>query len=425
MRNRSGVVRAVAAIAAALAVTLAVSACSAGGPASVELPSPPTTKMPTDTAKQLKSAVTHAMEAAGASGAIVGVWAPWSGSWVIGVGTTGPDSKTPVSADMTFRAGTITRPMTCDVLFSLASKGTVGLDDSVTEYVGGMPKLKDVTLQDLCDGTSGIGSYASQLTASWLSNPDREWDPLELVSYGLGKMGDDVKPGLTWSDSDAGYVLLGLALERASGQTMANLVSTYVTSPLGLDSTSLPGDAPGDPVVGSSTPLDGFYTQKNAKGVLDCKEQTGITELSASVGSANSGVVSDIEDVGTYARALASGALVDDKKRFQNGLPVYKGAPSWYRSTGGAIEAGPLIGQFGAIPGYLTAAFSDPDSGLTVAVVLNNSTANASTALYLAWELAAIASKAPATNGEKTPTSGLPWTAQKYHDIIAAGAICS
>ncbi len=219
-------------------------------------------------------------------------------------------------------------------------------------------------------------------------------------------------------------MLLGLALERVTGQSMADLVSEYVLIPLGLDSTSLPGDAPADPVVGSSTPLDGFYTPMDAKGALDCKKQTGITELSASVGSSNSGVVSDIDDVGTYARALATGALVADKKRFVNGLPVYKGAPSWYTSAGGAIVAGPLIGQFGAIPGYLTAAFSDPESGLTVAVVLNNSTANATIALDLAWELAAIASKAPATNGKKTPTSGMPWTAQKYHDTIAASAIC-
>ena len=37
--------------------------------------------------QQLQDAVDFAMAATGSSGAIVGVWAPWSGSWVAGVGT--------------------------------------------------------------------------------------------------------------------------------------------------------------------------------------------------------------------------------------------------------------------------------------------------------------------------------------------------
>ena len=37
-------------------------------------------------------------------------------------------------------------------------------------------------------------------------------------------------------------------------------------------------------------------------------------------------------------------------------------------------------------------------------------------AQHLAWELAAIASKAPATDGAAAPEAGLPWTAQQYHD---------
>ena len=40
-------------------------------------------------------------------------------------------------------------------------------------------------------------------------------------------------------------------------------------------------------------------------------------------------------------------------------------------------------------------------------------------AASLAWELAAIASKAPAAAGETAPEAGLPWTAQQYHDAIA------
>ena len=101
------------------------------------------------------------------------------------------------------------------------------------------------------------------------------------------------------------------------------------------------------------------------------------------------------------------------------------GAPSWYVAGGGVIRPGSLVGQFGSIPGYATAAFSDAGTGLTVAVVLNNSGGGRYFAERLALELAAIASKAPATDGAATPDAGLPWTAQQYHDQIAASAICA
>ena len=40
-----------------------------------------------DISQQLEDAVSHAMATSGSSGAIVGVWAPWSGALVSGFGT--------------------------------------------------------------------------------------------------------------------------------------------------------------------------------------------------------------------------------------------------------------------------------------------------------------------------------------------------
>ncbi len=89
------------------------------------------------------------------------------------------------------------------------------------------------------------------------------------------------------------------------------------------------------------------------------------------------------------------------------------------------MQVGSLVGQFGAVPGYTTAAFSDPQSGLTVAVVLNDSAAGSGIGGYLAWELAAIASKAPAAAGETAPEAGLPWTADQFHAEITKRAGCA
>jgi D-alanyl-D-alanine carboxypeptidase len=420
--TRRGVV-ALGALCGALALTLVISGCAADAHVEIDTPAQVDASFPDDIQAQLEDAVTHAVTATGSSGAIVGVWAPWSGELVSGFGTESVGGGE-VSTDMEFRAGRLTRPMICDVLYALDANGTVSLEDPVTDYVSGAPDLSKVTLLQLCEGTSGIGSYSNQLSGLWLSNPARVWNPLELASYGLGEA-RTTEPGSTYRDSDAGYVLLGVALERATGTSAAALLQQYVFDPLDLESTSLPSGKASEPSA-TAPVLNGYHSMADGAGVMNCTDPLDITTFSASSGYTDSGVVSTIGDLGRYAQALASGAIVaDGAKRFDTPIAIDPAAPSWYATSGGAVLAGSLVGQFGSVPGYATAAFSDPTSGLTVAVVLNNSGSGGGPAVNLAWELAAIASKAPAAQGATAPDAGLPWTAQQYHDEISARAICT
>jgi D-alanyl-D-alanine carboxypeptidase len=416
--------RRVAVIATAVALALvALSGCSAQSTVDIDVPAQVEGALPAETTAQLEAAVTSAMAAAGAPGAIVGVWAPWSGSWVSGLGTQTPGGSEPVTTDMAFRAADVTRAMTCDVMFRVAAEGTISLDDKVPQYVSAVPELADVTLRQLCDSTSGVGSYTPQLQSLWAGNPGRVWNPRELAGYGLAER-DDAAPGSAFRDSDAGYLLLGLALERAKNDSIQDLLAQYVTQPLELTSTSLPdpaAQAPGDGAV-----LDGYWSMQDAAGAWNCAQPADFTTLSSSIGGSDSGVVTDIADLGRYAQALASGALVTaESARFDHSLPVAADQPSWLTTAGGAYQAGSLVGQYGSVPGYITAAFADPATGMSIAVVLNNSGANPAIGAWLAWELAAIASKAPAASGQTAPEAGLPWTAQQWHDAIAANAICA
>lgn len=378
--------------------------------------------LPDATVTAMQDAVTNALTASGASGAIVGVWVPWSGTWVSGVGTQGPGGEGgELSTDMGFRIADETRLMTCDVLYALADEGTVKLDAPVGDYVSGTDAMDGITLLDLCNGTSGIGSSEAAAKPAWLNTPAREWAPLELAAYGLGQ--PRTAPHTTYRDSDAGYLVLGLALERASNLTASELIAKYVTTPLGLSSTSLPGPAAAPP---SSGPVMKGHYLPAVEGGYSCAAPVDITKMSSSTGYTDSGAVSTIDDLGRYAQAEARQALrPKDAKpaRFATPLPAADGAPSWFQATGGGYLAGSMIGQQGWTPGYATAAYSDPATGFTVAVVLNDSTAGPTFALYLAWELAAIASKAPAASGQTAPEFGLPFTAEQYHQAITASAI--
>lgn len=414
-----------AAVVGAVALALALTGCT--GSSQPELTYTPPKQaagaLPDDMTAQLQTAVHQAMTATGSSGAVVGVWVPWSGQWVTGLGTQAAGDKTKVTKDMSFRIAAVTRMMTCDVLYGMADAGDIKLDAKVPKYVSGVADLGDITLLDLCNGTSGVGSSAETAKPYWLNTPDRQWAPLQLASFGLGQQRGPAHTA--YRDSDANYLMLGLALERESGLTASQLIKKYVTAPLGLESTSLPSPAAAEPEPAPA--LKGAYLPPAEGGGYNCAAPVDITKSSSSIGFTDSGAVSTIEDLGRYAQAEARQALRDkDAKpgRFEKPLPASADAPAWYQATGGAYLVGSMVGQHGWVPGYTTAAYSDPATGFTVAVTLNNSSAGGAFAAYLAWELAAIASKAPAAKGETAPDFGLPFTAEQYAQTIADGAIC-
>ncbi|WP_261166794.1 serine hydrolase [Microbacterium sp. Marseille-Q6965] len=423
---RSKARRGAAALAALMAIGLGLTACSGAPAASVALPTQVDAELPGETVDQLRGAVDQAVQASGATGAIVGVWVPWSGTWVAGVGTTEPEGAgTEVTTDMSFRIADVTRAMTCDVLYELADEGTVDLGDSITEHVPSVPNLADdpgdITLQQLCDGTSGLGESWSTAAGAVYTTPAREWHPRELAAYGLAQ--DRQAPGMTYRDSDVAYLMLGQALENASGHGAAALFDEYVFGPGGLQQTTLPGDAAAVPSTTSSY-LPG-YVSFQADRDAGCVAPTDFSELSASVGFTDSGVVSTIGDLGRYGQILAANSVAEkDNGRFDHNLPVNPDSDTWFQYGGGAFQAGTLLGQQGSIPGYAASVWADPVTGMSVAVVLNNSASGGGIAGLLGRELAAIASKAPAASGQTQPEFGLPWTAESMHQAIADSAIC-
>ncbi|MFJ4159690.1 serine hydrolase domain-containing protein [Microbacterium testaceum] len=409
------------AIAGASVLAVVLSGCTPEGSVSVDVPAQVDAPLPEATVTELQNAVTAAMTATGSTGAIVGVWAPWSGTWVSGMGTQGPGGAE-VTADLGFRAGDVTGAMTCDVLYRLTADGKASMSDPVTNWVSNLPGYEDITLRQLCDGTSGLASYTSVLDGQVAKNPERVWNPRELMTYGIASPRTNA-PGVAFSDSATDYVLAGLAAERIANEPLSQLIAERVTEPLSLGATGLPDPAPADPAAAS---LSGYWSQQNAEGAWNCTDPGDYTDMSSSYGGAAAGAVTNITDLGRYAQALATGALLPaGNDRFAAPVPVGGDQPTWFTAAGGAFQAGSLIGQYGSAPGYLVGAFADPTTGMSIAVVLNNSGGNKTTGAWLAWELAAIASKAPAAQGQTAPQAGLPWTAEQMRDNIAGNAICA
>lgn len=374
-------------------------------------------RMPGETAKELQSALDSAVKLSGASGGVAGVWAPWAGTWTSASGTVSREKgAAAMDVDSHFRIGSVTKPATCTVLLALVAAKKVKLDDPVSKYLPRIVGLNGLTLGALCENTSGFADYWGSLTPQMVTNPTRSWDTLELINTALGQPRVSA-PGEKWSYSNAGFVLLGLALQTATKQSWATLYDKYVTGPLGIsDTTTLPS--------GTSLPAPGprgYSADRDpVTGAVNCAVTDDDTRLSPTALQQAGGLVSTLSDTASLVHAVAAGSLLPraQAKEQTQTIAMSSSMPSWAQYGLGVEKMGPLIGHASAVPGFVTAAYSDPASGLTVVAMVNNSTPGANFGRLLALQLASIASKAPAAEGKKQPVIGLPWTAQQLAAVL-------
>jgi D-alanyl-D-alanine carboxypeptidase len=407
---------AVAAFAGVLALVLAGCTSSA---ADSRLPEQRPGGFSNDVEKRMSGAVTEAMALADASAGFAGVWAPWAGSWSDALGTTTRGGTTPATEDMTFRIGQNTVPMTCTVLLQLVDEGTVGLDDPVTKWLPGLVGVSGVTMRELCQNTSGIADYAAQLNSEFLSNPTRQWPALELASDGIA-MQRYGNPGEKYGASSTNAVLVGMALQNATSRSWQDLYDRYIFSKLGMKASALPGN--GELSVPGPHPA-GYAAGLDPAGAVVCEPVRDVSRMSPSQGWTAGGVVSNLSDLKAFSQSLASGSLISDKSRKVQTSAVVNGS-SWQRYGLGVQLLGPLHGSSGAVPGYLSAVYADPASGLTIVVALNNSTPGAGFAQALAQRLASIASKVPAEQKGAKVVASLPWSEAQTVEAMTKSAPC-
>jgi CubicO group peptidase (beta-lactamase class C family) len=145
----------------------------------------------------------------------------------------------PATTGMHFRNGAVAISYVATLLLRLVDDGKVSLDDKLSKWLPNLPNADRVTLGQLAQMTSGYQDYVlgnAEFSAALYANPFRSWTTHELLGYAINKP-LLYKPGTNWNYAHTNYLLLGLALEKATGEDMAKILSDRVIRPLGLTST--------------------------------------------------------------------------------------------------------------------------------------------------------------------------------------------
>jgi CubicO group peptidase (beta-lactamase class C family) len=146
----------------------------------------------------------------------------------------------PATPAMHFRNGAVAISYVSTLLLRLVDKGRISLDDKLSKWLPGVPHADRVTVGQLAQMTSGYVDYVignSEFETALYQDPFKQWEPDQLLGYATSRplLYD---PGTNWNYAHTNYVLLGKALEKATGTDMPTLLRDEVIKPLGLTGTA-------------------------------------------------------------------------------------------------------------------------------------------------------------------------------------------
>jgi D-alanyl-D-alanine carboxypeptidase len=175
-----------------------------------------------------------------------------------GAGYADLEKKVPVTPDIRFPVGSITKSFTCLSTLQLVAKGDVDLDRVAGDYLPDLPAPdRGVKLRFLMNHTSGIPNYTDL--------PDFPAVPPKGMT---GKQVEDMftaqpllfTSGASFNYSNSDTFLLGLIVAKVSGLPYDKYVETHVLEPFGMTRSGFDAhdDGAADRARGYQLTKDGF-----------------------------------------------------------------------------------------------------------------------------------------------------------------------
>ncbi|MER5771948.1 serine hydrolase domain-containing protein [Streptomyces sp. NPDC001985] len=238
----------------------------------------------------------------------------WKGAAGVGNRETGA----PRGKNDRFRIASITKTFVATVLLQLEAEGRLDLDDTVERHLPGLVTGNGndggrITVRQLLNHTSGLFDYLNDpeyahtylIGDGFLKHRYDTLAPEFHVRVALGHP-PEFAPGSRHAYSNTGYVLAGLIIEKVTGNTYEHEVRERIIKPLGLRSTSQPGNSPFMPRP-SGRAYSSLY-------LPDASRTHDVTEMNGSQGWADGDIISSTGDLTRFFSALMRGDVLPKRQ---------------------------------------------------------------------------------------------------------------
>ena len=238
-------------------------------------------------------------------------------------GTAHVEGSSPVTPDQIFWVASITKMFTAALTLQLVDEGKLKLEDSLYKYIPTYPYVDStITIYQLLTHTSGVFDFPNHPQYSEIINedPNKIWTPEEIVT----RLFDTpyFAPGEGWRYSSGGYVLLGMILEKITGNKVSEEFRHRFYESLGLHSTFFDGQ---DPITAD---FANFWADFNNDGIEEETPVLSVQRLSMTTAAYSSGALfSTAEDIAKWTDALFGRKVVLNQEMLDYMLDFYTNLP--------------------------------------------------------------------------------------------------
>lgn len=311
-------------------------------------------------AKKADAALDEIMGRFEIPGSLAQVTTPTGKVWAGARGEADVKAGEAMRPGMKFRIGSNTKSFTAVVVLQLCDEKKLSLDDTLSEHLPEYPQWGSVTVRQLLNMTSGIYNFTDD-EAFWggvLADPLKEYKPEQLVAVAAAHP-VVTPPGGEWYYSNTNYVLLGMLIEKVTGNSAGAEITKRTVDELGLKHTEF---ATGPDMTGEYA--HGYWDDPATAKLAD------ITRINPSMAWTAGCMVSDAADLGVWVEAVVKGKLVSDASLKEQMTFVETGMP-FVKYGLGVFEVNGYVGNGGAIPGYNSAMFRHPKKDTQVVCMFN------------------------------------------------------
>ncbi|MFG2944662.1 serine hydrolase domain-containing protein [Streptomyces adustus] len=314
----------------------------------------------------LDATVQHVIQEAGIPGASVGIWTPDQGQYVKAFGVADKSDGRAMSTDLYARIGSETKTFTVTALLQLVDQKKAGLDDTIDRYVAGVPNGDRITLRQLAGMRSGLFNYSEDddFDKALTSDPHRSFTPQQLLDYSF-KHPVLFPPGQKFYYSNTNLILLGLVVEKLSGQNVEDYIRDHVLQPAGMGHSLFPTGAE------FPEPHAQGYTNQTAGGQVE-----GTAGWNTSWAWTAGAMISTLDDLRIWARTVATGLLPDGNTMVSPAVQKQRLTTQATPIPGvgyglGIFDVKGWIGHNGSLPGYESLTVYLPSAQATLVVLIN------------------------------------------------------
>ena len=269
----------------------------------------------------------------------------------------------PITINMGFRIGSITKTFTLTVLLQLVDEKKLGLDDPLSNFFPEFPNGKNITVRMLGNMTSGIYDYTLdevRFVQVMEKQPYKRWTNQELVNIAK-QHNPKFAPGDSFNYSNTNTILLGMIIEKLTNNTLAEEINDRISVPLGLKNTYIPMDSA----------LSAPYSKGHVTEITGCNVDV-TNAFDPSWAGAAGIIVSNLHDMNIYIKALGSGILISKESQKERLQWVYKDPAGIFKYGLGIFELrGGFLGHNGGIPGYSDVAVYSPEKDCSIIFMSN------------------------------------------------------